>query len=86
MVKFDNNVEEKIFYKIVKLRPESFLGLAKFFNIKILTETVDKETKKAIPRSAEEITVDIINEYSKLNRKQRRAIDKIIDKAIKDGD
>ena len=59
MIKFDNNVEEKIFYKIVKLRPESFLGLAKFFNIKILTEKVDKETKKAIPRSAEEITVDI---------------------------
>lgn len=63
------------FIKILTaLSPKEFIGLAQFFNVKILTEQVDPETKAAIPRNAEEILLDILGQYDTLGRSRRREL------------
>lgn len=65
----------KEFAKILTtISPKEFIGLAQFFNVKILTEQVDPETKAAIPRNAEDILLDILERYDSLGRSKRREL------------
>lgn len=59
---------------VVSCTPTEFVGLAKFLGVKILTEDVDPETKTAIPRPAEDIMMDILENYEKLGRSRRREL------------
>lgn len=59
---------------VVSCTPTEFVGLAKFLGVKILTEDVDPETKTAIPRPAEDIMIDILENYEKLGRSRRREL------------
>lgn len=59
---------------VVSCTPTEFVGLAKFLGVKILTEDVDSETKTAIPRPAEDIMMDILDNYEKLGRSRRREL------------
>lgn len=66
------DTNEQFLELLVGMRPEQVLGLAKLWDIKILTENVDPETKTAIARPAEEIVGDIVDHYAGLGRVGRR--------------
>ena len=66
--------------KVVMLKPEHFIGLAKVLNVKL--SNFDKETKKISLRDAEDISNDMIIAFGKLNRSQRRTIIREIDKCL----
>lgn len=66
------DTNEQFLDLLVGMRPEQVLGLAKLWDIKILTENVDPETKTAIARPAEEIVSDIVDHYTGLGRVGRR--------------
>lgn len=66
------DTNEQFLELLVGMRPEHVLGLAKLWDIKILTESIDPETKKAIARPAEEIVSDIVDHYAGLGRVGRR--------------
>lgn len=55
-------------------------ALCKFLGIKLLTDKVDPETKKAIPRDAEEIIDECIEHYVEMNRQDRRFLLKYMKK------
>lgn len=57
---------------MVKLKPDELCALAKFLDVRLLTDDVDPETKKAIPRDAYDIIDDCIDHYALLNRTDRR--------------
>ena len=56
------------------LKPDELCALAKFLGIRLLTDEVDPETHKAIPRDAYDIIDDCIDHYAMLNRSDRRFI------------
>ena len=66
------NMNESFAQLLTQLTPEEFVGLAKYFDIKILTTEVDPETKKAIARPAEDVLLDILTSYDRLNRGDKR--------------
>ena len=68
------NMNESFAQLLTQLTPEEFVGLAKYFDIKILTTEVDPETKKAIARPAEDVLLDILTSYDRLNRSDRRKL------------
>ena len=68
---------------VCKLRPQQFLGLAKWLGVKILTMDIDPETKHAIPRNAEDILVDCITEIAALPRSNRRVLLRQLRKEVK---
>ena len=70
----------KFLDNIIKLSNIEFLGIINMLNIKIFE---DEELKQ--PRDFDFLLSDLIDEYIKLNRIQRKNLDKIIAKAIKDG-
>lgn len=59
---------------MTKMTPEQFFGLCKFFGLKVLTENVDPETKKAIPKPAEQLMLECAEVFESCNRFQRRNI------------
>lgn len=64
--------------KVLTLKPEQFIGLAKILDVKL--SNFDKETKKTSLRDAEDIFSDMIVAFGKLNRSQRRTIIREIDR------
>ena len=66
------NMNESFAQLLTQLTPEEFVGLAKYFDIKILTTEGDPETKKAIARPAEDVLLDILTSYDQLNRSDKR--------------
>lgn len=66
--------------KVVILKPEHFLALAKILDVKL--SNFDKETKKTSLRDAEEIFRDMIVAFGKSNRSSRRTIIREIDKCL----
>ena len=68
------NMNESFAQLLTQLTPEEFVGLAKYFDIKILTTEVDPETKKAIARPAEDVLLDILTSYDQLNRSDKRKL------------
>lgn len=68
------NANESFAQLLTQLTPEEFIGLAKYFDIKILTTEVDPETKKAIARPAEDVLLDILTTYDMLNRGDKRKL------------
>lgn len=68
------NMNESFAQLLTQLTPEEFIGLAKYFDIKILTTEVDPETKKAIARPAEDVLLDILTTYDMLNRGDKRKL------------
>lgn len=68
------NMNESFAQLLTQLTPEEFVGLAKYFDIKILTTEVDPETKKAIARPAEDVLLDILTSYDRLNRSDKRKL------------
>ena len=68
------NMNESFAQLLTQLTPEEFVGLAKYFDIKILTTELDPETKKEIARPAEDVLLDILTSYDRLNRSDRRKL------------
>ena len=68
------NMNESFAQLLTQLTPEEFVGLAKYFDIKILTTELDPETKKAIARPAEDVLLDILTSYDQLNRSDKRKL------------
>ena len=68
------NMNESFAQLLTQLTPEEFIGLAKYFDIKILTTELDPETKKAIARPAEDVLLDILTSYDQLNRSDKRKL------------
>ena len=68
------NTNENFAKLLTQLKPEEFIGLAKYFDVKILTTEVDPETKKAIARPAEDVLLDILTSYDMLNRGDKRKL------------
>ena len=68
------NMNESFAQLLTQLTPEEFVGLAKYFDIKILTTELDPETKKAIARPAEDVLLDILTSYDRLNRSDKRKL------------
>ena len=68
------NMNESFAQLLTQLTPEEFVGLAKYFDIKILTTEIDPETKKAIARPAEDVLLDILTSYDRLNRSDKRKL------------
>lgn len=76
---------EKFLQLIVQLQPDEFCALAKILGVRLLTDEVDPETKKAIPRDSYDIIDDCIDHYALLNRVDRRFILKYLKNNIKQG-
>lgn len=55
-----------------KLDANELCGLAKLLGVRLLTDSVDPETKKAIPRDGAEIIEECIDHFAALNRTDRR--------------
>ena len=68
------NTNESFAQLLTQVTPEEFVGLAKYFDIKILTTEVDPQTKKAIARPAEDVLLDILTSYDRLNRSDKRKL------------
>lgn len=68
------NTNENFAKLLTQLKPEEFIGLAKYFDVKILTTEVDPETKKAIARPAEDVLLDILTSYDMFNRGDKRKL------------
>lgn len=62
--------------------PTAFLGLARILKVKLFTEEKD-EDGHFIPRSFEDIYLDIVDNYGKENRIRRRELLKILRQANK---
>lgn len=72
---------EKIVALMPRLSCEDFMGLAIVLSVKTLTDTWDKETKKAIPRDAGEIVSDCINTINSMEENEQKFYYKLIKKA-----
>ena len=70
---------EKIMALLPKLSNEDFNGLAILLSVRILT---DKQTKKAVPRDAEEVLFDCINILNSLEESEQKFYYKLIKKAV----
>ena len=73
---------EKIMALLPKLSHEDFNGLAILLSVRILTDTWDKQTKKAVPRNAEEVLFDCINILNSLEESEQKFYYKLIKKAV----
>lgn len=66
-------VNDKFADILMAATPEEIVGIAKLLGVKVLSEEVDRETKKAIPLDGAEILLDILAKYEALGRRERRA-------------
>ncbi len=65
------------------LEPEDFLGLAMWLDVKILTDSCDPTTKKAIPRDPTDIALDCLEKIEAMPRNERRALFKELRRPLK---
>lgn len=69
---------------MIQLQPDELCALSKILGVRLLTNEVDPETKKAIPRDAADIIDDCIDHYALLSRMDRRFLLKHLKKEIKE--
>ena len=69
--------------KVSKLETMEFLGVARILSVPLVIESEDKDIEKAQGREFDAILSDMMDAYISLNRTQRRNLDAIIKKAIK---
>lgn len=74
---------EEFLTVLTKLKADELCALSKFLNVRLLTDEVDPETKKAIPREATDIIDDIIVHYCSMGRTDRRWLLKYLQKETK---
>ena len=65
---------EEFVQLMFKLEAEELCGLSKILGVRLLTDDVDPETKKAIPRDGSVIIEECIDHFASLNRADRRWI------------
>lgn len=65
---------------MMKMTPEQLCALSKILGVKLLTDQIDSDTKKAIPRDGADIIEDCIDEFARLGRKERRWLLKFLKK------
>lgn len=63
---------EEFVEAMLKLSPEELCALSRFLGVRLLTDEVDPETKKAKPREGADIISDCIDHYAQLARPDRR--------------
>ena len=66
-------VNDKFADILMAATPEEIAGIAKLLGVKVLSEEVDRETKKAIPLDGAEIILNILAAYEALGRRERRS-------------
>ena len=71
---------EEFLTALTKLKADELCALSQFLNVRLLTDEVDPETKKAIPREGTDIIDDIIVHYCALDRSDRRWLLKYLQK------
>lgn len=74
---------EEFLKLLLKLQPDEFCALAKFLGVRLLTDDVDPETKKAIARDAYDIIDDCIDHYALLDRTDRRFVLKYLRRTLR---
>lgn len=57
---------------MMKLDADELCALSKILGVRLLTDNVDPETKKAIPREGADIIEDCIDHFARLGRPERR--------------
>ena len=57
---------------MMKLDADELCALSKILGVRLLTDNVDPETKKAIPREGADILEDCIDHFAQLGRPERR--------------
>lgn len=65
------------------LEADELCALSKFLGVRLLTDEVDPETKKAIPRDGANIIEDCIDHFAQLGRNERRWLIKYLKKKKK---
>lgn len=68
---------------MMKLRPDEFCALCKVLDVRLLTDEVDPETKKAVPRESDQIIDDCITHFVTLNHRDRRFLVQSMRRAVK---
>lgn len=68
---------------MLKLEADELCALSKFLGVRLLTDDVDPETKKAIPREGADILEDCIDHFARLGRPERRWLIKYLKKSQK---
>ena len=56
---------------MLKLEADELCALSKFLGVRLLTDKIDPDTKKAVPRDGLEIIDDCITHYAELGRTDR---------------
>lgn len=85
MEKKNNEVAhgEEFVKLMLKLEADELCALSKFLGVRLLTDDVDPETKKAIPREGADILEDCIDHFARLGRPERRWLIKYLKKSRK---
>lgn len=73
---------EEFLMALTKLEADELCALSQFLSVRLLTDEVDPETKKAIPREAADIIDDIIVHYGTLDRSDRRWLLRYLRKTV----
>lgn len=68
---------------MMKLKGDELCALSKFLGVRLLTNDVDPETKKAIPREGADILEDCIDHFAQLERRERRWLIRYLRKATR---
>lgn len=68
---------------MMKLDADELCALSKILGVRLLTDEVDPETKKAIPRDGADIIEDCIDHFAALGRADRRWMIKYLKKRIR---
>ena len=74
---------EEFIALMMGLEAEEICALAKFLGVRLLTDNVDPETKKAITRDGADIIDDIIDHFVQLDRTDRRFLIRYLKKQEK---
>lgn len=69
---------------MLKLDAAELCALCKVLDVRLLTDEVDPETKKAIPRDGIELIENCIDHFAQMNRVDRRWLLKYLRKHTKD--
>ena len=68
---------------MMKLDADELCALSKILGVRLLTDEVDPETKKAVPRDGADILEDCIDHFAALGRTDRRWLIKYLKKRIR---
>ena len=78
------NHGEEFLHLLLKLNADELCALSKILGVRLLTDEIDPETKKAVPRDAYDIIDDCIVHYGTMGRADRRWLIKYLRKEVKE--